>query len=129
MVTYLWSEVHLREPVTSHERQSVRESRGRALGPAGAAVLRDVLVAVNAGVAHTLQVADVVLLGYGLSGQVRVGQRAFHNALFGACNNRCMVGLTIPCAFSKACRCAPGDLPRRGMNAWSIAAHKVGPAV
>ena len=45
------------------------------------------LVTVNAGVAYAAQVTDVILLGYGLTRQVGVGQRAPDDALFGACNN------------------------------------------
>ena len=63
LVSYLWSKVHLRKSVASHEGESVRESRCGALSPAGATVLRDVLVTVYAGVAYTVQVSDVVFLG------------------------------------------------------------------
>ena len=59
----------------AHQVHAVSHSRGRCLCPAGAAVLRNVLVLLPGGVVHSVDVADVVALGNVLGLQVGVGTR------------------------------------------------------
>ena len=71
----LHRQLHAGPRSLAHQVHAVSDGRGGSLCPAGAAVLRNVLVLVPGGVVATVDVADVVALGNLLRLQVGVGQR------------------------------------------------------
>ena len=60
---HLWGELYVREGRPPHELDPVAQRRGGGVGPAGSAVLRDVLIPVDCGVVHAPQSAHVVVQG------------------------------------------------------------------
>ena len=59
----LGRQVDLRERVVAGQSEAIGEGTGGGVRPAGATVLRDVLVAIDGGVVHARHIADVVGIG------------------------------------------------------------------
>ena len=76
---HLLRDAEVREGRVVHHVGSVGECRCGAKGPAGAAVVGDVLIAVQRGVADAVHVADVVGRGQVGGAEGGAGQRGLHH--------------------------------------------------